>query len=184
MIKLYVSNIRPHLEYCSPVWDPHLRKNIDLLERTQMFALRVCLKDWSSAYDNLLLKGSLPSLSKRWSLASLSHLYKTVHELTDFPGAPVSRRSFHYSSRANNSLSLLPYNYRSSQFLNSYFPKTGSRWNSLPAEVVSLTSTLSFKYSVSKPFPLKLCQGYTWCISCLYSYLCTLCVHRTQKHIH
>ena len=41
LIKLYVSNIRPHLEYCSTVWDPHLRKDIDLLERAQKFGLRV-----------------------------------------------------------------------------------------------------------------------------------------------
>ena len=150
LVKLYLSNIRPHLEYCSPVWNPHLRKDIDQLERAQKFGLKVCLKDWSSNYNDLLQKGDVPNLSKRRTIATLSHLHKIVHDQTDFPGAPVVRRTFHYDSRADNSLSLLPFRCKSSQFLNSYFPQSVTRWNSLPAEVVSLTSTLSFKRSITK----------------------------------
>ena len=48
LLKLYKAFIRPHLEYAPQVWDPHLVKNIDLLEKTQKFALRVCCKDWST----------------------------------------------------------------------------------------------------------------------------------------
>ena len=39
MLKLYSSYIRPHLEYAAAAWDPLLKKNIDLLEDTQ-----VCFK--------------------------------------------------------------------------------------------------------------------------------------------
>ncbi len=42
--QLYVSYIRPHLEYACKVWDPHLRKDIEALETVQKFALRVCTK--------------------------------------------------------------------------------------------------------------------------------------------
>ena len=35
---LYVSLVRPHLEYAVPVWDPHLVKHIELLEKVQKFA--------------------------------------------------------------------------------------------------------------------------------------------------
>lgn len=38
---LYVAfNVRPHLEYAVPVWDPHS----ELLEKVQKFALKVCTK--------------------------------------------------------------------------------------------------------------------------------------------
>ena len=42
--QLYVSNIRPHLEYACQVWDPYLKRDIDLMESVQKFALRVCSK--------------------------------------------------------------------------------------------------------------------------------------------
>ena len=50
----------PHMEYCSPVWDPHLTKDTMLLENAKKFGLRVCLKDWSSSYEELLCKANLP----------------------------------------------------------------------------------------------------------------------------
>ena len=34
-IKLYVSLVRPHLEYAVSVWKPRLRRDIDALERVQ-----------------------------------------------------------------------------------------------------------------------------------------------------
>ena len=39
---LYVSLIRPHLEYAAPVWNPYLRKHIKKLENVQLKASRIC----------------------------------------------------------------------------------------------------------------------------------------------
>ena len=33
---IYVSLIRPHLEYAVPVWNPHLRKDIEKIENLQL----------------------------------------------------------------------------------------------------------------------------------------------------
>ena len=33
MLPLYKSMIRPHLDYCIQAWKPHLRKDVDKLER-------------------------------------------------------------------------------------------------------------------------------------------------------
>ena len=58
--QLYVSFVRPHLEYAAPVWDPHLQKDIDKLEKVQKFALRMCTKNWMAGYDNLLTCCNIP----------------------------------------------------------------------------------------------------------------------------
>ena len=41
---LYLSYIRPHLEYAATVWDPHQVGFIHSLERIQKFALKICTK--------------------------------------------------------------------------------------------------------------------------------------------
>ena len=41
---LYLSMVRPHLEYASPVWSPHLAKDKELIESVQKFALRIASK--------------------------------------------------------------------------------------------------------------------------------------------
>ena len=82
---LYVSLIRPHLEYVVPVWDPHLVKHIDLIERVQKFALKVCTKSWNSTYDDLLSQTDLPSLAQRRLQLKLSFLYQLVNHMSFCP---------------------------------------------------------------------------------------------------
>ena len=64
LLQLYLSLIRPHLEYAIQVWSPHLFKDIQKLEAVQKFALKVCLKRWISSYE-LLNASGIPKLSDR-----------------------------------------------------------------------------------------------------------------------
>ena len=44
---LYLSCIRPHLEYACTVWNPYLGKEKTLLEAVQKFACKICCKNWN-----------------------------------------------------------------------------------------------------------------------------------------
>ena len=72
--RLYISLVRPHLEYAAAVWDPHLQRDIQHLESVQKFALRVCTKHWHHNYLELLEQAQLTTLAKRRLYLKLCHI--------------------------------------------------------------------------------------------------------------
>jgi len=74
MLHLYLSCIRPDLEYAVPTWDPHQQGLINSLEAVQKFAMRVCTKQWSSNYNALLNAYEFPVLEKEGLFLSC-HIY-------------------------------------------------------------------------------------------------------------
>ena len=62
LLKLYIFLVRPHLEYASQVWNPHLQKDVLMLESVQKFALKICLKEWHLPYHDCLIQCCLPDL--------------------------------------------------------------------------------------------------------------------------
>ena len=150
LLRLYKAFIRPHLEYAPQVWDPHLVKDIELLEKTQRFALRVCCKDWSATYLDLLDLCQVPSLSNRRRAAKMCQLYKIVHRLVDCEKAPVVRRSLQYSCRRSNPIQIQTLLAHTSQYQFSFYPHSISLWNNLSISNDSLLSLAHFKYSVDE----------------------------------
>ena len=85
LLKLYISLIRPLLEYACQVWNPYLTKNIEKLEKVQRFALRLCVKQWDLDYPLLLFISDLPTLAARRKYFSLCSMFKIVNQLMHFP---------------------------------------------------------------------------------------------------
>ena len=83
LLKVYLSFIRPCLEYSSAVWNPHFKKlkDIESIENVQKFALRVYLKSFDMDYTDLLRNAALQLRRQR---DCPCHLYKMVHGITDY----------------------------------------------------------------------------------------------------
>ena len=75
-LKIYKAFIRPHVEYALITWDPYDCKGIQMLENIQKFVLRICFKDWSSQYVDLLERAELPTLASHHKQAKLCQLFK------------------------------------------------------------------------------------------------------------
>ena len=147
---LYVALVRPHLEYAVPVWDPHLIKHIELLEKVQKFALKVCTKSWNQPYDTLLLQTQLPRLEQRRTQLKLSFLYQLVRDLAFCPQAPLMFRNMQVNVRNNNPYLLIRPICHSTAHYHSFFPHSIFLWNNLPSSVTHSSSLYSFKRNVSK----------------------------------
>ncbi len=92
LIQLYISLVRPHLEYACPVWAPHMAKDIHAIESVQKFACRMATYNWKLGYHELLSLTELPTLEKRRLEHKLGQLFKIVHNLCFFPEDIVKLR--------------------------------------------------------------------------------------------
>ena len=92
LLQLYVSLIRPRLEYAAPVWDSSHQTLIQAVEKVQKFTMKMCLKNWSGTYDELLRNSKLPTLKDRRPLLKLSYLFQVMNGSFSFPNAPLILR--------------------------------------------------------------------------------------------
>ena len=76
LFQLYISYVRPHLEYAATVWDPHQVGLNRSLENIQKFALRMCTKNWNQEYDVLLNSYGIPTLAVRRKQLKLCLYFK------------------------------------------------------------------------------------------------------------
>ena len=145
LLKLYVSLIRPSLEYACQVWNPYLTKDIEKLEKVQKFALRLCFKQWDLDYPSLLFISDLPTLATRRKYFNLCTMFNIVNQLLHFPQEIFILRTTPLHS--SNHLYCPPF-CRTNSYLNSFVPKTCSDWNSLPLSIRSSDCISSFKSSL------------------------------------
>ena len=132
------------------VWDPHLTKDIKLIEDVQKFALRVCSKFWSADYESLLRSCNLPSLCDRGKLLKLCVLFNILTNRIIYPNKPFERLTAYYPNRRANTVQLSVPFARTNNFKNSFFPSTTALWNSLNCDIGSVNSLASFKHAVIK----------------------------------
>jgi hypothetical protein len=75
--------VRPVLEYNSPIWSPHLTKNIISVERVQRHFTKNLKGLKYIPYNKRLILLEQPSLEQRRTRADLIFLYKILHGLVD-----------------------------------------------------------------------------------------------------
>ena len=77
--KLYITFVRPHLEYAVAVWAPHLVKYINIIENVQIRATK--LVDGFSQLDYLerLRRLDIPTLIYRRARGNMIEIFKHFH---------------------------------------------------------------------------------------------------------
>ena len=144
---LYKSTICPCMEYCCHFWVGAPSYYLDLLDKLQK---QICRIVGPSLAD------SLQPLAHRRNVARLSLFYRYYFgrcssELAQLVPLPFSRGRFtHYSDRLYDFSVTIPRCYRNI-YVNSFFPRTATLWNSLSIECFPLTYDLSgFKSTINR----------------------------------
>jgi hypothetical protein len=149
---LYMSIVRPKLEYASSVWDPYTYKDKYMVERVQRKAARFCLRNYKpmESVTDMLKDLGWDTLELRRKKARLTMMYKMSHNLLDMnlenhlvPHTETRTRGSH------------PFKFRVPRinkdvYKFSYFPQTIKEWNKLPENVVNSDSVGLFKSNLDE----------------------------------
>ena len=147
---LLTSLVRPTLEYCSAVWDPHTSKLTQKVGKIQRRAARLVFNnyDWHTSVNQLIRKMDLDMLSTRREIARLCILHKAIGGRLALPVQnylqPVQRQT-----RRSHSGSYIEYQSRLDCFKFSFVPRTTSDWNNLPPSISNITDSDQFKSAVT-----------------------------------
>ena len=164
----YTALVRSKLEYSASVWDPHLKQDIDKLERVQRQAARFISGDYRSrdpgCVTAMLKEQNLPVLEERRRHQRLNLFYKITEDL--LPALPKEKfltpmdnnrrkikptrhqgfQSANIVERhtANHSRGFrVPYT-RTEQYRSSFFVRTTEDWKMLSEKVVNAATPSAF----------------------------------------
>ena len=154
-LQLYCTFVRPVLEYASLIFDDcsdYLSEQLESIQRQAMLAATRAYK--RTPTSTLLKECGLLSLKSRRTIAKLTLFHKIMagkapgylQELV--PGQTGDQIDHVHNLRNSQDLrlSLIKKNY----FLKSYIPSTVRAWNSLSANVKSISTVDTFKLNLNK----------------------------------
>ena len=142
----YTTLVRPKLEYSASVWDPHLKEDVDALERINRRAARMVFnKRWREqgvSPTSLLRQQGWQTLEERRKNQRLTMMYRVTNELI---AVPTSRLITPQRATRGHSkkFMVIPSTIDNVKF--SFFHRTIPQWNALPEIAVSASSLKQFK---------------------------------------
>lgn len=152
---LYLAYVRPSVEYCCSVWDPHTTTNITKLEGVQRRAARFIKGEFSREVrvTPMLQELNLVPLQERRARTKTTILYKALNGLIDIPTDHL-HRTIGITRQCQNFRQ--PHSHTNS-YLHSFYPSTIRLWNKTPLHVRNAPSLLSFQNQLSA---VTLCNQY------------------------
>ena len=130
-VKLYTSLVRSQVLYCSPVWRPHLIKDIKKLEQLQRWATKYILSDYLSDYKTRLIQLQLLPLMYIYEISDILFFIKNLKNPTNnfniktyISFSVGNTRSYGVKLRHNAS--------STNKERHFYFNRISRLWNSLP----------------------------------------------------
>ena len=149
IIPLYMSLVRPHLEYCIQAWRPHMRKDIDKLERVQRRATRLISEISQLSYEERLQQCRLTTLETRRIRGDQIEVFKIMHGYEGL-NKDMFFRIKNDSITRGHSLALVKSHSRLDIRKYTFSQRVVNDWNKLPEECINATSVNMFKNKIDQ----------------------------------
>ena len=142
--------VQPTLDYASTAWDPHIKEDINTLDKVQRRGARFVCNNYTDRTPGCVtaMLNSLEwiPLSTRRYHQRLIMLYKIQHFTVDIGQFNNLRPG---DSRTRGAYRLYQIPAVQSVYKFSFFPRTIQDWNSLPTYVTDCTSLEEFKAAMT-----------------------------------
>ena len=152
----YITLVRSTLEYAVAIWDPHLVKDCDMLEKVQRRSARFVKGDFrtTSSVTEMLHELGWKDLRDRRRNLRLTLLYKIVTGHVAVQPHQIGLVAADNRTRANHRFKFRALGASTSGLRNSFAVRTIGDWNQLPAVVVEQVTPASFKIQLDRLAPV------------------------------
>ncbi|XP_065645292.1 uncharacterized protein LOC136075783 [Hydra vulgaris] len=146
---LYITYVRPHLEFAIQAWSPHLKKDINMLERVQRRATKVSsIKH--HPYEQSLNIFRVTTLEERRARGDLIEQFKIINKIDDVNFFVPQRISNNVYCRRSHNKQLHRQIVSDCEERHHFFTnRVTPSWNMLPQEAIDTHSVNLFKSFLS-----------------------------------
>ena len=146
------------LEYAASIWDPHLAKDCDLLEKLQRHSARFAKGDYrtTSSVSQMMHDLGWCDLKDRRRDLRLALLYKIVTGHVAINPNQISLVAADNRTRTNHRYKFRAIGASSTELRYSFAVRTVSDWNQLPAVVVEQENPAAFKAQLARCAPVRM----------------------------
>ena len=151
--KIYISFVRPTLEYANIVWDNCTQYETNAIERIQIEAARIVTGATRLVSLDMLSKETgWESLRDRRYKHKMCQFYKMINDLTPTYLTSLVPSTVENTSAYNlrDSHNIRPLLTRTQLYYKSFLPSCIREWNEIPLNIRNSTSLSSFKQQLNK----------------------------------